>query len=79
MLLTIKPGEAEHANLLGDVVPGSGGPQSLQLCFQLIPHQQHSVCHGLHVAFPRMEMEGGEGWKRMRDQTKVDTCFLCWG
>ena len=50
--LTVESGEAEHADLLGDVVPGPWGAQSLQLGLQLVPHQQHPVGHGLHVALP---------------------------
>ena len=59
--LTVESGEAEHADLLGDVVPGPWGAQSLQLGLQLVPHQQHSVGHGLNVALPagsRREEEG---------------------
>ena len=52
MCLTVESGEAEHADLLGDVVPGPWGAQSLQLGLQLVPHQQHPVGHGLHVALP---------------------------
>lgn len=51
-LLTVEAGEAEHADLLGDVVPGPRGAQSLQLGLQLVPHQQDAVGHGLHVVLP---------------------------
>lgn len=50
--LTVQAGEAEHADLLSDVVPGPRGAQSLQLAPQLRPHQQHSVRHRLHVSLP---------------------------
>lgn len=50
--LTVEPCEAEHADLIGDVVPGSRRPQALELFLQLSPHQQHSVSHGLHVVLP---------------------------
>lgn len=50
--LTVQAGEAEHADLLGDVVPGPRGAQVLQLGLQLIPHQQDAVRHGLHVVLP---------------------------
>lgn len=50
--LTVEPCEAEHADLVGDVVPGSRRPQALELFLQLSPHQQHSVSHGLHVVLP---------------------------
>lgn len=58
--LTVQAGEAEHADLLGDVVPGPRGAQTLQLGLQLIPHQQDTVCHGLHVTLPtERRREGG--------------------
>lgn len=50
--LTVESCEAEHADLIGDVVPGSRRAQTLELLLQLSPHQQHSVCHGLHVVLP---------------------------
>lgn len=66
--LTVEAGEAEHADLLGDVVPGPRGAQSLQLGLQLIPHQQDTVCHGLHVTLP---IEGsGEGEEEGRQDRK---------
>lgn len=51
-VLTVEACEAEHADLLRDVVPGPWGPQSLELLFQLSPHQQDPVSHGLHVVLP---------------------------
>ena len=51
-VLTVEACEAEHADLLCDVVPGARRPQSLELSFQLSPHQQHSVSHGLHIVLP---------------------------
>lgn len=62
--LTVQAGEAEHADLLGNVVPGPRGAQTLQLGLQLIPHQQDPVCHGLHVILPT------EGEKRVRPVRK---------
>lgn len=50
--LTAESCEAEHADLMGDVVPGSRRPQTLELLLQLSPHQQHSVSHGLHIVLP---------------------------
>lgn len=50
--LTVEPREAEHADLVSDVVPGSGRPQTLELFLQLSPHQQDPVSHGLHVVLP---------------------------
>lgn len=50
--LTVQACEAEHADLLGDVVPGAWGAQFLQFGLQLIPHQQDTVGHGLHVVLP---------------------------
>lgn len=51
-VLTVEAREAEHADLLCDVVPSPRCPQSLELLFQLSPHQQDPVSHGLHVALP---------------------------
>lgn len=50
--LTVESCEAEHADLIGDVVPGPRRAQTLELLLQLSPHQQHSVRHGLHVVLP---------------------------
>lgn len=52
-VLTVEACEAEHANLLCDVVPGARCPLSLELSFQLSPHQQNPVGHGLHIVLPR--------------------------
>lgn len=62
--LTVQASEAEHADLLGNVVPGSRGAQVLQLGLQLIPHQQDTVCHGLHIILPTER--GTEGEERVR-------------
>lgn len=57
-VLTVEACEAEHADLLCDVVPGPWCPQSLELSFQLSPHQQDPVSHGFHIVLPRVkEME----------------------
>lgn len=50
--LTVKPREAEHADLVSDVVPGSRRPQTLELFLQLSPHQQNPVSHGLYIVLP---------------------------
>lgn len=50
--LTVEPCEAEHADLVSDVVPGSWRPQTLELFLQLSPHQQDPVSHLLHVVLP---------------------------
>ena len=63
-ILTVQSGEAEHAYLLGDVVPGARSLQGLQLLLQLSPHQQNPVCHGLHIVLPvgeEGERAGGRG------------------
>lgn len=52
MLLTVEACEAEHADLLRDVLPRSWRSQSLELRLQLSPHQQDPVGHGLHVVLP---------------------------
>lgn len=54
-VLTVEACEAEHANLVCNVVPGPGCPQSLKLSFQLSPHQQDPVSHGLHIFLPGVE------------------------
>lgn len=51
-VLTVQSCEAEHADLLCDVVPGPWCPQSLEFSFELSPHQQDSVSHGLHIVLP---------------------------
>lgn len=51
-VLTVEAREAEHADLLRDVVPRPWGSQSLELLLQLSPHQQDPVGHGLHVVLP---------------------------
>lgn len=73
--LTVQAGEAEHADLLGDVVPGARGAQTLQFGLQLIPHQQNTVCHGLHITLPtREEQRGGEeGVRQMRKEKGCKT------
>lgn len=54
-VLTVEACEAEHADLLCDVVPGPWCPQSLELFFQLSPHQQDPVSHGLHIVLPSVK------------------------
>lgn len=51
-VLTVQPREAEHANLVRDVVPGARGPQGLQARPELRAHQQDPICHRLHVVLP---------------------------
>lgn len=51
-VLTVEACETEHANLLCDVVPRPWCPQGLELSFQLSPHQQDPVSHGLHIVLP---------------------------
>ena len=50
--LTVEPCEAEHPDLVSDVVPGSWRAQTLELFPQLSPHQQDPVSHGLHIVLP---------------------------
>lgn len=64
-VLTVESGEAEHADLLGDVLPGPWSSQILKLRLQLISHQQHPVCHRLHVVFPAERTK-----KRQRQKLK---------
>ncbi len=71
--LTVQAGEAEHADLLGDVVPGPRGAQRLQLHLQLIPHQQNTVCHGLHIALPTEEEEKRVRQARKEKDTRQET------
>lgn len=49
---TIEAREAEHADLISDVLPSSWGAQSLQFGLQLSSHQQHPVGHRLNISFP---------------------------
>lgn len=53
-VLTVEACEAKHADLVCDVVPGPWCPQSLELSFQLRPHQQDPVSHGLHILLPKV-------------------------
>ena len=50
--LTVQSCEAEHADLLSDVVPGARRPQSNELSLQLVSHQQYTVSHGLYITLP---------------------------
>lgn len=68
-ILTVQTSKAEHSNLLGDVVPGSWSPQSLQLGLQLIPHEQNPVRHGLHITLPTMGTHEGVG-RRIQKETQ---------
>lgn len=52
MMLTVKACEAEHADLLSDVLPGSWGAESLQFGFQFSTHQQNPVSHRLNIILP---------------------------
>lgn len=51
-VLTVEPCEAEHADLFCDVVPRPWCPQTSELFFQLSPHQQDPVSHGLYIVLP---------------------------
>lgn len=68
-LLTVEAGEAEHADLLGDVVPGPWGAQSLQLGLQLVPHQQDAVGHGLHIVLPAGRRQ--RRWREVRYRSNI--------
>lgn len=50
--LTVQPSEAEHSNLLSDVVPGSRGLEGFQSCPELSSHGQNPVGHRLHITCP---------------------------
>ncbi len=71
-VLTVEACEAEHADLLCDVVPGPWCPQSLELSFQLSPHQQNPVSHGLHIVLPAVKD------KEKKNCTFENTLFLCY-
>ena len=45
--------EAEHANLLSDVVPLVRAAQRLQVVLQGLPHTDDALCHALHLLQPR--------------------------
>lgn len=51
-LFGVEAGETEHADLLGDMVPGARRAQCLELGLQLSSHEQHSVRHCLHIVLP---------------------------
>lgn len=75
--LTIEACEAEHADLLCDVVPGPWCPQSLKLSFQLSPHQQDSVSHGLHIVLPTVKGRK-KTFLHYCDLTQGFLCSFCW-
>lgn len=51
-LVRADPGEAEHADLVGDVLPVSGGPLLGEQRAQLGAHCDDPVGHALHVDQP---------------------------
>ena len=53
-----QPGEAEHADLAGDVGPGARGVEFLEVVAQGLAHLDDAAAHGAEVAFPLAE-EGG--------------------
>ncbi len=44
--------EAEHANLLSDVLPGQAAAGFLEVVAQQRPHFNDAFCHGLHLIIP---------------------------
>lgn len=50
--LTIQSSVWEHADLLGDVIPGSGSIQTCQMTEQSLPHFQNSRGHGFDAIHP---------------------------
>lgn len=54
-LLLCQAGEAEHADLVGDVVPGTGGTELLELAAQCLAHLDDAARHGSQVLFPLCE------------------------
>mmetsp|Transcript_36322 Transcript_36322/g.92813 ORF Transcript_36322/g.92813 Transcript_36322/m.92813 type:complete len:398 (+) Transcript_36322:1012-2205(+) len=50
--------EAEHADLVGHVVPGAGGASGLQSGAQAGAHGDDAVRHGLHLAVPLLLQRG---------------------
>mmetsp|Transcript_39769 Transcript_39769/g.71393 ORF Transcript_39769/g.71393 Transcript_39769/m.71393 type:complete len:241 (+) Transcript_39769:491-1213(+) len=51
-ILGVHSGEAEHADLVGDVVPGTRGARGLQRLAQALAHGDDAVRHRLHLAVP---------------------------
>jgi hypothetical protein len=47
--------EAEHSNLVGDVLPVLAGAFLRQSLLQLLAHQNDAVGHQLHVAQPKIK------------------------
>lgn len=44
--------EAEHANLLGDMIPGHGAVKILQVLAQQRTHANDTLCHPLYLLIP---------------------------
>jgi len=60
-LLLIEPCEAEHANLVGDVLPVVAGAFPLQIGDQVRPHGDDAVGHELDLLEPeRAQLGRGE-------------------
>lgn len=57
-LLLGQTGKAEHANLVGNVVPGAGCAHLLELAAELLAHLLYAARHCAEVLFP-LGKEGG--------------------
>ncbi|KAI7372235.1 PLP-dependent transferase [Hortaea werneckii] len=54
-LLLVEAGEGEHANLVGDVIPGAGSAHLLELGAELLAHLDDAAGHGAEVLLPLRE------------------------
>lgn len=60
--LTAESGEGEHANLVGDVVPGAWRAESFQTLAQALAHRNDAIGHHL---------DGGTGRNQMKEAAKA--------
>lgn len=51
-LVRLEPCEAEHANLVNDVLPVTTGSFFSQTSHQFLSHCDDSVCHSFHFSQP---------------------------
>lgn len=51
-LVWLEAREAEHANLVGDMLPVFGGALLSEVSYQLLPHLDDAVGHTVHLYQP---------------------------
>ena len=69
-LLRLEAGEAEHADLVDDVLPVARGALLLQSRLQLLPHLDDAVCHAMDLPQPGRRAERGRRGEREKDREK---------